>query len=119
MELYGRSTAGRLEDSGGIAGRRLGEQEQRNGQHRALKISFGSKRIVFGEGIIRRRPRKGLTGPGGSVGTVDISQWTRRWFVFPAITGFDDAGSGQGRGEGTLQKTFYPAIMKQRPGEEE
>jgi hypothetical protein len=95
MELYGRSTAGRLEDSRGIAGRRLGEQEQRNGQHRALKISFGSKRIVFGEGIIRRR------------------------FVLPAITGFDDAGSGQGRGEGTLQKTFYPAIMKQRPGEEE
>jgi len=118
MELYGRSTAGRLKDRRRVSGRRFGEEEQGAGQDRGLKIPFGSERVVFREHVTNCRPGKGFAGPGRSI-VVYISQWRWSRFVFPAITGCDNAGSGKGGGEGALEIRLYPAIMKQHPGEKE
>ena len=118
MELYGRSTAGRLKDRSRVAGRRFREEEQGAGQDRGSKIPFRSKRIVFREYVIRCRPGQGFAGPGGSI-VVYISQWGWSRFVFPAIAGCDNASGGKGGGEGALEIRLYPAIMKQHPGEKE
>lgn len=111
MELYGRSTAGRLEDRGGVAGRRFGKEEQDAARDRDFKIPFRGKSVVFGEHVIQCGPGKGFAGPGRSV-VIYISQWCCGRFVFPAITGCDNAGAGKGGGEGALEIGLYPAIMK-------
>jgi hypothetical protein len=67
MELYGRSTAGRLKDRRRVAGRRFREEEQGAGQDRGSKIPFGGKRIIFREYVTKCRPGKGFAGPGGSI----------------------------------------------------